>query len=88
MDHSSCKIWPYAGNPEYLILLDYLIISNNISVQAIRRKDLGKEIIQLREKLNKGKGRKRKYSLQYYLNSLPENPQRLYARPRVFRKER
>ena len=47
-----------------------------------------KEIIQLREKLNKGKGRKRKYSLQDYLNSLSENPQRLYARPRIFRKEK
>jgi len=47
-----------------------------------------KEIIRLREKLNEGKGRKRKYSLQDYLNSLPENPQRLYARPRVFRKEK
>ena len=46
------------------------------------------KIIQLREKLNEGKGRKRKYSLQDYLNSLSENPQRLYARPRAFRKER
>lgn len=47
-----------------------------------------KEIIQLREKLNEGKGRKRKYSFQDYIDSLSKNPQRLYARPRTFRKEK
>lgn len=47
-----------------------------------------KEIIQLREKLNEGKGRKRKYSIQDYFDFLSENPQRLYARPRAFRKEK
>ena len=45
------------------------------------------EIIRLREKLNEGKGRKRKYSIDDYYQSLPENPQRLYAKPRQFRKE-
>ena len=45
------------------------------------------EIIRLREKLNKGRGRKRKYSIQDYTKSNQENPQRLHARPRKFRKE-
>ena len=40
------------------------------------------EIIRLREKLNIGRGRKRKYSLTDYKQSLSENPQRLYARIR------
>ena len=37
-------------------------------------------IIKLREKLNIGKGRKRKWELQHYKQSLVENPQRPYAR--------
>lgn len=45
------------------------------------------EIIQLREKLNEGRGRKRKYTIDDYYQQLPENPQRLYAKPRQFRKE-
>ena len=39
-----------------------------------------KTIIELRERLNVGRGRKRKYSLNDYQQSLSENPQRLYAR--------
>ena len=39
------------------------------------------KVLKLREKLNEGKGRKRKYDLIDYTNSLSENPQRLYARP-------
>ena len=46
-----------------------------------------REIIWLREKLNEGKGRKRKYELNDYEKSLKKNPQRLYAKPRKFRKE-
>jgi len=46
------------------------------------------KIIKLREELNKGKGRTRKYSLQDYQQSLSENPQRLYARPRPRKKRR
>ena len=38
------------------------------------------EIIKLREKLNIGRGRKRKYNLTNYQQSLSENPQRLYAK--------
>ena len=37
-------------------------------------------IIELREKLNIGKGRKRKYEIADYQQFLAENPQRLYAR--------
>ena len=40
------------------------------------------KVIELREKLNEGKGRKRKYNLGDYKNSLSENPQRLHARPK------
>ena len=46
-----------------------------------------KEIIQLRERLNEGRGRTRKHDLKEYDASLQENPQRLYARPRKFRSE-
>lgn len=46
-----------------------------------------KEIIELREKLNEGKGRKRKYELGDFEKSRKEDPQRLYAKPRKFRKE-
>lgn len=40
-----------------------------------------KRIIALREELNKGRGRKRKYTMSDYQKSLQENPQRLYAKP-------
>lgn len=40
-----------------------------------------KSIVLLRERLNEGRGRKRKYELKHYQASLSENPQRLYARP-------
>ena len=46
------------------------------------------EIAELREKLNEGKGRKRKYKKKDVMTSFQENPQRLYVRPRTFRKER
>ncbi|OGY85110.1 MAG: hypothetical protein A3F54_01545 [Candidatus Kerfeldbacteria bacterium RIFCSPHIGHO2_12_FULL_48_17] len=46
-----------------------------------------KKIIELREELNHGRGRKRKYSIIDYQKSLQENPQRLYAKPRKFRQE-
>ena len=45
------------------------------------------QIITLREKLNEGKGRKRKYEMSDWINHKKENPQRLYAKPRAFRKE-
>lgn len=38
-------------------------------------------IISLREKLNEGKGRTRKYNIEDYKQSLSENPQRLNAKP-------
>ena len=46
------------------------------------------KIIQLRERLNEGRGRKRKYTLRDYEDSLKGNPQRLYAKPRLFRSEK
>jgi hypothetical protein len=45
------------------------------------------EIIKLRECLNIGKGRKRKYEFSDFKQSQLEYPQRLYAKPRKFRKE-
>lgn len=45
------------------------------------------EIVQLREQLNEGRGRKRKHTLQSYVQFCQENPQRLYVRPRTFRPE-
>jgi hypothetical protein len=38
------------------------------------------EIIAVREKLNEGRGRTRKYEMSHYQQWLTENPQRLYAR--------
>ena len=49
--------------------------------QHLTKNGLG-QIVGLREKLNEGKGRKRKYTMSDYQQSLKENPQRLYARPR------
>jgi len=48
-----------------------------------------KEIVELREKLNegRGRGRKRKYNKNDVITSFRENPQRLHAKPRAFRKE-
>lgn len=48
------------------------------------------KIVTLREQLNVGRGRKRKYNQDDYQQSLRENPQRLYARalPRQKRPER
>ncbi len=47
-----------------------------------------KQILVLREKLNEGIGRKRKYNISDVMTSLGENPQRLYAKPRIFRREK
>ena len=60
-------------------------IFKKIAQQVIENKHLTpeglKEIVALREKLNLGRGRKRKYNMSDYQKSLEENPQRLYARP-------
>ena len=40
------------------------------------------QILEIREELNFGKGRKRKYSINDYQGYLRENPQRLNAKPR------
>jgi len=47
-----------------------------------------KKIIELREKLNIGRGRKRKYEQKDFLQVFQENPQRLHAKPRIFREEK
>ena len=60
----------------------YLVFSK----QYFTEEGLNK-ILELREKLNEGRGRKRKYIMSDVINSLKENPQRLYAKPRIFRKE-
>ena len=43
------------------------------------------KIVSIREELNFGKGRKRKYSINDYQGYLRENPQRLHAKPRSYR---
>lgn len=55
--------------------------------QHLNRDGLEK-IIQLRENLNQGRGRKRKYSIADWKRFKKENPQRLYAKPRVFHQEK
>lgn len=61
-------------------------IFSQIAEMVFKKEHLSSEgiikIVELREKLNEGKGRKRKYNLTDYKNSLSENPQRLYARPK------
>lgn len=47
-----------------------------------------KRIVALREKLNIGRGRKRKYNQEDCLKIFHEYPQRLHAKPRAFHKER
>lgn len=49
-----------------------------------------RKIVMLREELNKGRGRKRKYTVDHYNHSLAENPQRLHAKaqPREKRPEK
>ena len=56
------------------------------SKQHLTREGL-RRITVLREKLNQGHGRKRKWNQGDIEKSLQKNPQRLYARPRSFRKE-
>lgn len=62
-------------------------IFSQIAKMVFKKEHLSNEgmlkIIELREKLNEGKGRTRKYNLKDYKNSLSENPQRLYARPKA-----
>lgn len=41
------------------------------------------KVVELREQLNTGRGRKRKYTITDYEYSLAENPQRLHARARA-----
>jgi len=55
--------------------------------EHLNREGLEK-VIKLREELNKGRGRKRKYDIRDWEKYKQENPQRLYAKPRAFRKER
>ena len=66
-------------------------ITGMIAKLVMEKKHLTKdgllEITQLREELNKGKGRTRKYNLHDVEESLKGNPQRLHARPRKFREE-
>jgi hypothetical protein len=66
-------------------------IFKSITKLVMEKKHLTKdglqEIVELREKINEGKGRKRKYTKKDVEKSFQENPQRLYVRPRAFRKE-
>ena len=47
-----------------------------------------KKVIELREKLDIGRGRKRKYNQEDFKDIFQENPQRLHAKPRSFRQEK
>ena len=66
-------------------------IWSKIAEMVFERKHLTasglEEIIKLRETLNLGRGRKRKYELTNYQQSLLENPQRLYAKARPRKRE-
>lgn len=62
------------------------IVELTVANQHLHPKGLQK-VIELRELLNIGRGRKRKYTISDYTQSLTENPQRLHAkvRPRAKR---
>ncbi len=63
-------------------------IANLVSKKEHLNKDGLEKIVALREKLNEGKGRKRKYNQKDVLMHLKKNPQRLHAKPRSFRFEK
>ena len=65
----------------------FCIIAGKVSKKEHLTEKGLEEIVELREKLNEGKGRKRKYNSRDFQKSREENPQRLYAKPRKFRKE-
>ena len=55
-------------------IVELVITNQHCSAKGIRK------IIELRETLNEGRGRKRKFSLSDYQKYLSDNPQRLYVR--------
>jgi hypothetical protein len=67
-------------------------IFSRIAEKVFRKEHLTKEglieIVRLREELNRGRGRKRKYGLEHVERLLKKNPQRLYAKSRTFRPEK
>lgn len=68
------------------------VIFKEITELVLKKEHLTSEglekIVHLRERLNEGRGRKRKYTLVDYQESLKGNPQRLHAKPRAFRTEK
>jgi len=56
------------------------------SKQYLNREGFNR-VLFLRERLNEGRGRKRKYQISDAFKPLNEDPQRLYAKPRAFRNE-
>jgi hypothetical protein len=67
-------------------------IFSEIAVLVAHKKHLEEKglekIISLRELLNEGRGRKIKYSIEDLGTFNRKNPQRLYAKPRIFREEK
>ena len=61
-------------------IVDKVVSNNDLTQDNLR------EVVELREKLNEGRGRKRKYTISDYQKSLTENPQRLHARIRPRKK--
>ena len=55
-------------------IVEMVITNQHCSAEGTRK------IIELRETLNEGRGRKRKFSLSDYQKYLSDNPQRLYVR--------
>ncbi len=55
-------------------IVSMMTANEHTSPEGLRR------IMEIREKLNEGRGRKRKYELVHYQQYLAENPQRLNAR--------
>lgn len=70
---------------------NFLLFKKAVSLVAGKKqytKEGLDEILEIRELINQGAGRKRKYSANDVHASIQENPQRLYAKPRAFRIEK
>ncbi len=78
------SFWSQRKKQNYAIFKEIAMLV--IAKQHLTSEGL-KKIIELRERLNEGRGRKRKYTIVDYDESLKGNPQRLHAKPRQFREE-
>ncbi len=74
------KAFPFLSSSK---LKNFLVFKKIVAITSVNghlTQEGLREVIELRETLNEGRGRTRKYTLDHYQASLAENPQRLHAR--------